>query len=213
MVEIRISQSSLRAWRSCRLMFNYKYVEKLAPKKIIRPLVFGSAVHRVLEYRALGKSQEAAFKKVLEEKSHIFSADVDEYDQIILDARRIMRAYDEYWTAQGDVTPYKIGKRKAEHEFVWDMGEGIVFEGIRDMIAETDDGRLWLTEHKSHKKIPDEAYRMRDLQTMLYRQAALDTMGVKQIAGILWDYLSSKSPSEPKLLKNGTLSKARINML
>lgn len=212
MPKIRLSQSSLRSWRRCRLMFSYKYIEKLAPKSFVRPLHFGSTVHKVLEYRAQGKPMAKAFKFMEQEKSQLFTADIDKFEQTMTDAKRIMAAYSEHW-ADEDVKPIKINGRIGEHEFVYELPGGMEYEGIIDLMVESPDGRRWLVEHKSHKKIPTEDVRMRDLQTLTYHEAAKTTFGVKRLAGSLWDYICSVSPREPELLKNGTLSKKRINTL
>jgi len=212
MPKIRLSQSSLRSWRRCRLMFHYKYVEKLSPKSFIRPLHFGSTVHKVLEYRAQGKPMAKAFKYMEQEKATLFTADIDLFEQTMTDAKLIMQAYDEHWKDES-LTPVKIGGRIGEHEFVHELPGGIEYEGIIDLVIEGPDGRRWLVEHKSHKKIPTEDVRMRDLQTLTYHDAAIKSLGVKRLAGSLWDYICSISPSIPELLKNGTLSKRRIRTL
>lgn len=212
MPKIRLSQSSLRSWRRCRLMFHYKYIEKLAPKKFVRPLHFGSTVHKVLEYRAQGKSLDKALKFMEQERATLFTADIDQFEQTMTDARLIMTAYNEHWSDE-NVTPVKVGNRIGEHEFVYELPGGMEFEGIVDLFVETPDGRRWLVEHKSHKKIPTEDVRMRDLQTLTYHVAAREALGVKRLAGSLWDYICSISPSVPEILKNGTLSKRRIRTL
>jgi hypothetical protein len=153
-----------------------------------------------------------AVKKECEDKGNLFSSEVEDFDRTVGDAMTIMDAYFKYW--RKDQLDYvKVGKRRTEHEFEYDLGQGVVVEGIIDCIPETPDGRRWLGEHKSHKNIPTEDVRMRDMQTMLYADAARNALGVKGIGGVLWDYLRSKSPTVPQMLKAGTLSKAKIDTL
>ena len=74
-----------------------------------------------------------------------------------------------------------------------------------DKIAEDEQGLKFLWETKTGKKIPPEEFRLWDLQTIIY------VWGARQVGfpldGILWDYLRTKPPAVPKLLKDGSLSK------
>lgn len=211
-MSIRVSQSSLRAWRKCRKMFAYRYVEMLSPKGFIRPLEMGTAIHKAIEYNIAGKTLEAAMAKSKENRAKVFSSDVDAYDQMMVDTENIMTAYAKFH-ADEPITYFKIGHRSAEFEFKHDIGGGVILEGVIDCIPETEDGRRWVGEHKSHKVFPGDDVRQADLQSMLYADAAIKAFGIKRVVGVMWDYIRSKSPEEPKLLKNGTLSKARIDTL
>lgn len=211
-MKIRVSQSSLRAWRKCRKMFAYRYVEMLSPKSIARPLVMGSAVHKVIEYNIAGRPLADAMKKINEGRAKVFSSDVDEYDQIMSDTETIMTAYIQFHKNE-PVTYHEINGRRAEFEFEHDIGNGVTLEGVIDCIPVTEDGRKWVGEHKSHKQFPTEDVRAADLQSMLYADAAKKALGLNRITGVFWDYIRTKSPEFPKLLKNGTLSKARIDTL
>jgi hypothetical protein len=218
-MKIRVSQSSLRQWRRCRRAFYYKYILELQPRSIVRPLTFGKAIHKIIEYHIEGKTLDEALKAAAREKGKVFSADVEEFDQIMLDARIIGQAYMDFH--KGDKMTYldlppKLDAdrpRKSEHEFVHDIGAGVIIEGVIDCIPVSGDGRKWIGEHKSHKSFPTEDVRASDLQAMLYGDAASKELGLKRVVGVMWDYVRSKSPQQPALLKNGTLSKARIDTL
>jgi hypothetical protein len=142
---------------------------------------------------------------------------MDEYTKILSDAEIIMKGYFRYHKDQkmkfvGVKGPDKKIK-KAEIEFEYDIGGGVVIEGVIDCIPELPDGRRWIGEHKSHKVFPTEDVRMADVQSLLYADAAGKSLGVTGIKGVMWDYIRSKSPAGPTLLKNGSLSKARIDTL
>ena len=71
-------------------------------------------------------------------------------------------------------------------------------------MKERDTGLTFLCETKTGRKIPQEDLRIWDLQTVLYVWA-LRKLGNK-IDGIVWDYIRTKPPTVPLLLKSGELS-------
>ena len=219
-MKIRVSQSSLRAWRRCRRQFYYKYILELQPRGIIRPLTFGKAIHKVIEYHIEGKSVAAAIKAMASERAKVFSADIDEFDQIMADVKDIGEGYIKFHAKDGLTYAQLPPKgdatkpRKSEHEFVHDIGGGILVEGVIDCVPISGDGRKWIGEHKSHKSFPTEDVRAADLQSMLYGDAAAKELGIKRVVGCMWDYIRSKSPTVPEVLKStGMLSKKRIDTL
>ena len=72
-----------------------------------------------------------------------------------------------------------------------------------DRLTQTKAG-LTLCETKTAKKLPEEDIRIWDLQTLLYVWA-LRELG-HPVKAILWDYVRTKPPTEPLVLKNGTIS-------
>jgi hypothetical protein len=208
-----VTQSSLRVWRRCHNLYGYKYVEKLRPKSITRPLVFGTAIHRIAEYAIEGKTPAQAVQEINKDRSLVFSAEVDHWDQIIKDATIIMGAYRQFYKNDPLKFPIMKGK-KTEFQFEHKLTPKISLRGKIDAIPQTDDGRRWIMEHKSRRgRIENDSVRTRDLQTMIYAHVAETELGIKRIGGVLWDYIRSKTPTVPDLLKNGSLSKSRIDTL
>lgn len=208
-----VTQSSIRNWRTCRHAFALKYIDLLRPKKISRPLTFGSAVHKVIEYSLQGKSVADAIKHVNEKRSLVFAAEVDMWDTILQDATIIMDAYFEHWKNE-DLEFVEVGKNKAEHQFQTKLAPHIELRGVIDAIARTPDGRVLVVEHKTRGgRIEGDTLKMSDLQVMLYSHVAEKELGVKRVGGVLWDFIRSKSPTVPEPLKDGSLSKRRIDTL
>jgi hypothetical protein len=210
---LRISQSRIKTWRRCRKQYDYKHVQKLEPRRIARPLVFGRAVHKMIENQLQGLSAAEAAAEINKDRKGIFTADEEDWDTIIADATDIMQAYHDFW--KNDPLDYvKIDGRKAEHKFEMPLAKDTVLTGVVDIFPKTADGRIWIGEHKSHKQqTPTEDVRMRDLQAMIYAHVAKEYYKIKRVSGVMWDYIRSKTPAVPALLKNGTLSKARIDTL
>lgn len=203
----------LKEWRRCRRSFAYKYVDRLRPRKISRPLLFGTTVHKIIDYEVNGKTSQEAIESVNKGRSQIFTAEIDEWDAILEDARLIMEAYRDHWKDDG-LDYVEINGSKTEHQFEVDLIKGITMAGMVDAFPITPDGRIWLGEHKSRRgRIENDSVRTRDMQTMLYTEFAGPHFGIKRLTGNLWDYIRSKAPAEPDMLKKGGVSKRAIDTL
>jgi len=77
-----------------------------------------------------------------------------------------------------------------------------------DRLTQTKAG-LTLCETKTARRLPEEDLRIWDLQTILYVWA-LRELGYS-VKAILWDYVRTKPPTEPQVLKDGTISKRDID--
>lgn len=208
-----VTQSSLRAWRRCHNLYGYKYVERLRPRAIARPLVFGTAIHRIAEYSIEGKTPAQAVQDINKGRALVFAAEVDHWDEIIRDADIIMAEYKAFYKKDDLRFPMIKGK-KTEFQFSYTLKPGLEFHGKIDAIPETKDKRRWIMEHKSRRgRIENDSVRTRDIQTMLYAKVAEGTKLVPRIGGVIWDYIRSKTPSAPHVNKNGELSKAQIETL
>lgn len=206
-----VSHSKIKTWRRCHAAFDYKYNQNLQPRRKGRPLVFGSIIHEMIEANANGDEPENVVKKYRKDAKKLFSAEVDEYTKIIDEAHLLMTHYFEYYK-KSNLKFVSIRKKLAEHEFEVPLVKGVNLKGKIDAFMRDKEDRIWLVEHKSHKEIPNEDVRFRDLQTVTYSHPeVLKAMNLKRLDGVLWDYVRSKPPSIPDLLKSGELSKARID--
>lgn len=210
-----LSVSRAKKWRGCQKAHDYKYVDNIIPKKKVRPLTLGSLVHSCLESRAQGDNWVQVirdFKKG--EWANLFEEERAELGDIPNDAFRIMRGYHYYYSETDKnleviaaEVPFRIRLKRTK----------IVLTGIIDLIVrDTRDGSIWGFEHKTAKQsIPTEEFRMTDIQTTVYMYA----MGLlapklgfdpSHIKGMMLDYLKTKPPTMPEILKNGTVSKRKI---
>lgn len=205
----KVSHSKIKTWRRCRKQYSYKYIEELEPRRKSRPLVFGSIVHEMIEANANGSDPQTIIKKYQANIKKLFSVEREDYAQIIDDANLLMKYYFEYYK-NDKIKFIVIDDKSAEHEFEVEIAQDILLKGKIDAIVKTSDDRIWLMEHKSHKIIPQEDVRFRDLQTVIYA-SIMPALGVKKPDGVLWDYIRSKPPSVPELTKKGQLSKSKID--
>jgi hypothetical protein len=123
-----------------------------------------------------------------------------------------MTEYFNYWP-EDHLRPLRKNKRSAEHPFEIEIEPGLSFKGIIDEVDRTPDGQKWLTDHKTFTKIPNEDHRWRNIQSSVYLRA-IEMLGWwDNMAGTCWNYVKSKPPSRPELLKSGALSEKSIDSL
>ena len=205
-----VSQSKVLQWRRCRLQFHFANIRNLAPKVKARPLYFGSTVHKMLEATANGKDPRAALAEIAHTDEKLFRDEQETYNRMIEDIAFIMRAYKKYWSDQ-PLNYVPINNRNAEVPFEVQIDDGIVCKGTMDGLVQHKKMH-WLLEHKTHGEFPNDDHRWSNTQGAVYITVAKllgwPSAKVKQLQGMCWDYIRSKSPTRPKLLKGGTLSQA-----
>lgn len=223
-----VSYSAALSWRTCEAQYWYRYVENIQPRITAPPLALGTFIHDYLEtFYATAKrrkpttedARRAIHKKALRELSKKAgeiealaktASDLGADDQahtllaIPQTARDIMRAYYRVHGEQ-DLMDHRIVM--VEQWFQLPIKKGVVLPGKIDLVTENKDG-YWLWEHKSTGRIPRADSRFRDLQTLIY-VTALEVLYNISVAGIIWNYISTAPPHQPRLLKNGSLSTAK----
>lgn len=210
---INVSQSKAKTWRECRRRYHYKYVEELRPVKKKRPLIFGSIVHMMLEADANGDDPFVVLDNVDLTNEKLFKEEVEMYGEIVSDIRVLMTDYFEYWGKHKKAIQFsRKNKRSAEHEFSVEIAPGVKFKGKIDAVGKSQ-GMRWLVEHKTFKRMPNEDFRWKAVQSGVYIRA-IEMMGWwSDIEGTLWDYVGNRPADVPNLLLNGKVSEAKLNSL
>lgn len=216
MAWFKVSQSKVKCWRQCRQRYWYRYVEKLRRKLIPRPLQFGRMVHEMIEAEANGKDPMRHLNKISQRDDKMFRSQREEYGEIVQDTRWIMSEYFHYWDSQSDkrIEYVEMKGKSSEHSFELEIPKGkIVITGKIDNLARRPSNKTrWLAEHKSGKRIPNDDHRWRQLQSALYIRV-VDMLGLPKLDGTLWDYIRSKPPSKPQVLKTGKMSARALDTL
>lgn len=207
---INVSQSKVKSWRNCRKQFYYKYVELLKKKKVKRPFTFGTIVHSMLEAFAEGDDPFEVLDKIELEKGAYFRREVEMYGNIIEDLRTIMRDYFDFW-GEHSLIYIRKNKRSSEHEFRVEIESGLWFTGRIDGAGKARKMR-WVVENKSFTRAPSEDERWRSVQAAVYFRA-FEMMGWEQFDGVLWNYICSKPPTIPEMLKSGEWSQKKISTI
>jgi CRISPR/Cas system-associated exonuclease Cas4 (RecB family) len=160
----------------------------------------GSVVHAMLEAVAKEKDWTVILDKVKKEYSQMMDEEKEYYGDIPTDSKRIISGYNRMWAKEQ--VSYKLIEKSLGPI---PLTSKTAFELRPDrLMTERGTRRTFLCETKTGRKIPQEDLRIWDLQTALYVWA-LRELGYK-VDGILWDYIRTKPPTVPVLLKSGQLS-------
>jgi hypothetical protein len=204
-----VSQSKVQQWRRCRLQFHFANVRNLAPRVKARPLYFGTVVHKMLEATANGKDDRAALAEIAHTDEKLFRDELETFNRMIEDISFIMRAYKKFWSDQ-PLHFTAINGRNAEIPFEVKIDDGISCKGTIDGLVQHKKMH-WLLENKTHREFPNDDHRWSNIQGAVYVTVA-KLLGwpakVKQLQGVCWNYIRSKEPTRPKLLKDNKLSQA-----
>jgi PD-(D/E)XK nuclease superfamily len=201
-----VSQSKVSQWRRCKLAFHFQHREHLRPKIKARPLYFGSTVHKMLEALAENKDARTALAEIAHRDEVMFREEREYFAKLIEDINFIFRAYKKFW-AQSPLIYVPIGNRHAEVPFAVKVDDAIEVKGTIDGIVEHKKFN-WLLEHKTHAEFPNADHRWRNLQGAVYNSIS-KLLGWPKLQGMCWNYVRSKEPTRPKILKTGKLSVAR----
>lgn len=204
-----VNQGKVNKWRNCHQAYHYRYVEELVPRATRRPFYFGTLIHRMIEYQSEGTDPFLALSEALgaTELLKLFEAEKEDYRQSIEDARVIMTEYFAYWQPRDlrlvAVSESDDGERYTEHEFAIDLMPGVIWKGQIDAIGITPNKLRWMVENKSFDKLPSDDHRWRNIQSVTYIEAIERLGWLKRVDGVCWNYVKSKPPTIPQLLKNG----------
>lgn len=220
---VRISYSAVNDWRACPQRYHYRYVDGLRPKVEDSAPTLGRILHHYMaefytcQQEKTGAQQahiaalEAVDDKFEDELEGLAfaaqAAEQPELAQTFVDmpgkAKRIAQ---RYLVTRGlyDYQSQTILHVEVRIEYPLDEN-GLTTACVIDLITEDDTG-TWLWEHKTTGNVPEPRIRLKDLQTTLYVAIAEEALGVK-IDGIRWNYLRTKEPTTPDLLRNGTLTR------
>lgn len=206
------TQSMMRTFLQCPREAYYKYVLRLKPKVLTKPLTRGKWIHSLLEnyYRTLAEdgSPEEARAKLEETHAHWcgrFAKLFDEEKEKLGDLpREIKPIIDSYFWHYGD-PQYKDWTDWKVHEVEMTIEAALpndhIFRGRLDMLIENQFG-IWLVDHKTHKRLPDWTHRMMDLQAPLYIWAARE-QGIP-VSGFIWNYICMADRPVPQVIKDGS---------
>lgn len=209
-----VSQSLVRTYRECQQKYHYRHVELLTPQRpklqLVRGTMIGKCLDALAEQRHNRKAPAWQFELKPFEKQYgrLFAEEREEFGDPIRDVEFMVKRYERVY--QKDGLKYLKGKdgKRSEIEVEVEIGNGIVFMGHIDKLVEDESGRVWDMDHKSHRVIPSPEDRFGDLQQVFYMWAA-PLSGYPKLAGVIWDYLRTKLPTVPEVLKSGELSQRK----
>jgi hypothetical protein len=197
-----VTHSMLKTFSRCPKQAEFKYAMRLKPKRHGKPLKRGTWLHKLLEVHYNGEDWREEHAKLSAQFDKLMDEEKDHYGDLPRECARIMKGY--LWHYKDD--PWKV----LEVEFVLEvtLPDGTLYRAKIDLLVENQYG-LWIVDHKSHKTLPGLDFRLLDAQSALYIWAAIKNK--IPVQGHIWNYLRTKAPTIPELLKDGSrLSRRRI---
>ena len=214
---LNISLSAIQSYRTCQQQYAYRYVERLRKRDRSKPLELGSLLHKYLElyYGMLkdGVKPNDAHEASKLATSAEFTPQVRRSAKVLYEmgqdalAKEMLailpmsgRIADRYFLTRGEEDAEEYEILLVEEELESEVAPGFLSRGKIDMITRSrDTGLVELWEHKSTGSVPSTEYRLRDLQTTLYKYQ-LEEYEIDQV---VWNYIRTKEPTVPKVLKSG----------
>lgn len=222
---LTVSLSGVQAFIQCEFLYYARYILGIKRREHEVPLERGTILHDYLEtyYTALAAKETAAIAHerglvVIEatrkacngyaELSRLGGAE-DVAATFIALPDVAARLASRYYLTHGanDAMQYEV-------LIVEQWVDTLMVPHIRSLgkidMATRDrhTGRVSIWEHKSTKDVPSDKVRLRDLQTLLYA----NQIRVEQdshtpvIDSIVWNYLRTKEPTIPEVVKGGRLT-------
>lgn len=192
-----VSFSELKTWRTCRQLYHYKYRENLEPRLKSPALKRGSWIHSLLEAYYKGEDWRKVHQELVEQFNELLEEEKDYYGDLPGECEYLMTLYEQ--TYQND-KPILV-----EHEFKEfpiSPSSKVLLRGRIDLVIEDPQRGVWLVEHKTASRIPNEDERLVNPQVALYIPVVERILGTK-VQGVLWNYIRTKIPKrkEAKLLE------------
>ena len=192
------THSMLKTFRRCPKQTEYKYVHRLKPLILGRPLRLGTWMHRLQEVHGKGGNWRKEHKRLTRQFNQLFEEEREEIGDLPGDCKRLMESY--LWHYQND--DWKV----LENEFTLEteFPNGSIYRCKVDKLIENQYG-LWLADHKWHRTLPDHNFRLLDAQSALYVWCAIRNK--IPVQGFIWDYGRSKVPTMPSFTQTGLVSR------
>jgi hypothetical protein len=151
-----------------------------------------------------------------EEFEKLFLEEREELGDLPTECESLFKSYLRFWDTDQDtysVATLPNGEPAIEFIVETDLDkfgiENAAFKGRVDLLVEDDEyGGLWIWDAKWMKKVPPPDERMMSPQSPLYVWALRKQYDL-DVRGFLYNYGRTKPPTEPRLLKRGTLSVAK----
>jgi len=227
-----ISVSQLQSFLSCKKKWEYGYIEEITPR-VDRPyLTIGKLCHKgmqtAMQYKwehehDIGYSREDALRAALlaMESEHVeylhsntfLSEEIPDIEQTLTDAEAVFtQAFWEFDTDKYEVlTLWKNGQPvpALELHFRVPCPPTKGMHGYIDAILkDKTTGFVWCTDYKFRKSLSPDEDEANNIQNAVYAYAC-QKMGIDITGTMTWQHVNTPA-AQPTLLKNGTVSKAKI---
>lgn len=206
---MKISYSAISSWLKCPQSFKYNYIEALEPVAFQEHLAIGIFVHAGIEALFKNVDPVAAIERVAERsraKNPHNHKEIEGFVASAIKKTEMLRT----WLPVDEWEPVTLdGSPMIEHRFELNI-DGFDFVGQFDLVAKhLPTGRIFLFDHKTRSTLKADEQELSNLQLVLYQKALLE-LGIDVVGSIILQ-IKSDQFATPQILKNGTMSKAKIN--
>lgn len=189
------THSMIKTFRQCPRETYYKYVLRLQPKHLSKPLTRGKWFHALLETYLNGDDWLEEHRKWCSKYAKLFDEEKENLGDLPKEMERTMQSY--LWHYQKD--QWEIVDTELLVEAM--MPNGHLFRGKIDVLLRDQVGDLWAGDHKTHKRLPDWDFRMLDEQSTLYTWALSENDIF--VRGFVWNYITMEAISTPRVVQKG----------
>ncbi len=206
---MKISISKANTWKMCQRKYYYQYILRLRKRYTSDKQEMGIVLHDCLERHYKGGVWEEYLDEYEETVwNKLFDEEKARYGDLPNEAHRIMRGYVKAWAIE-DQAWEVLGV--PEEMLEWKAGGERTIVGKPDLVFRDHLG-VWVVDHKTTGNIPEgiDMFHMQDIQTAIYCKLVEENLGVDEIAGVIYNYISTKAPSIPQITQKGRLSKRAI---
>lgn len=205
---LKLSNSKANTWTQCHKKYDYKYNKKLSPKQRSLPLERGDWLHQMLQAHYLDEPWKKVHRKLTKQFNNLMIEERDELGDLPGQTKGIMLNYLHHYRKEDK----RFVVVDAELDELVQLPNGLEFQFIIDLIVEDKlNGRVWLWDHKTLKSFMEDEYMMMETQLTRYHWCAEKYLGIKNLAGVMFNEIRTKTPSVPELTQTGRLSKRKID--
>ena len=202
-MDLKLSTTAFSDAARCLKRYEYRWVDQLVPKpRDVRPaLRRGVWIHRCLQLADKGEVWQTELQAMM---NWALEHDVPEAETLELarECYELVVDYLAYWQGHEE-SPGPWITEATELPVQWQPNGRLVLTSTLDCLKRDKTGRLWIWERKTTQDIPDSDWRTVDPQTMLqYIEARACGYDV---AGIVFDYISTRPGARLRVTKNGSL--------
>lgn len=206
---IKISYSRASTYLRCPYAHYLGYEERLMRNRPVRPLMFGSDFHKLLENRDDAEALGKAFSDIEEKYYEIPANWQSDLGENYLDDLRVI--FGDYKSVYGETQKPDVTEKRFDIPIAKYKGEDVMFTGVIDEVYldYAGEGKTAFGEHKTFSRKPDVNTLVLNAQKFLYAKA-VELLYGKRPSRVIWDYINSTPAEAPVWLeKSGRFSNAK----